>query len=973
MIKILSCLTALLFVLNIMAAPGRAFFRVPSGTPVIDGKDSDKIWKNATVLRNFLNCKGTAFSKEASTVKICHDANNLYFYFKLQSFALDSTSNQMDSFKAAIKTRDGNVWADDSVEIRLEKRSGGFPVYIAFNSNGAVLDMKYVKGDWEKEFNIPLKIKAGKKQGFWFAEIAIPLKSISTDSDFTKSEWQINFVRFNQRLKETSSWVYLKDGNHMNMSNHGIMRLYGKTSIPVVTASGIQNIENGKIPFEAIGNYSRGVPWLARVYNGNNLIAKKTGKSKSKCFDIILPAVKNSGYYTLQFYVSDSSGRTIYSSPLYPCSSQKREILFAIEEIKQMDLFNNGQKITSDRTDLSSGANNIEIVAPASLKISGTVSCMGKEYPIDNTWHIQKKDRKIHLSKTIILRGTRFLPVPAGGEWVLSHNGVYTLVWDGSGFNGLLPKQPVKDMSIILDVPHELKFLGASYSQYPLTGLKKPDGQAPLNHQLYSWEKLKETAKYTKYKVKVNYPVSFANRKEVWLERVQRHDKACYLAFKAIGKPGVIPPLKYYMRANNIIEIPENMSCRIIPELNAKSPKKISFLLKADSLDLVDENIVKKYFDCLKSSGLNEIFAVCHVPYPKKINIDLLGHFNLVSSKLYTFPSSAAAMDELFERFPEAQGHWGKRKRFGVDPSYVTRTPETWPYIEKAMVESFKRVPGQANLFWDYEYSPFPGHIQMYPCFSNKGIKAFAQRYGINTQLTPSIIQKNYKQQWINFSCGEVANMIKLVSNITHKYNRKLYLYSGYQNCTNGKEYYNIDWEKVGQHVDRAYCGYGRNLKLIADTKACLSGKPLAGGLLKQGDTAQANTPAEILRKVIDCGGGVILWYECRFDGKALNQIAEAANLVADFEEILLNGQRCDNIIDASTLTKDNIAAYTLNKKLVLFLLNERSATQKIEFKIKSNVGVLTQYGKNKTYPTNKVINIEIPAGKIIVLTGKTL
>ena len=432
--------------------------------------------------------------------------------------------------------------------------------------------------------------------------------------------------------------------------------------------------------------------------------------------------------------------------------------------------------------------------------------------------------------------------------------------------------------------------------------------------------------------------------------------------------------MKYYFQTEDqhIVELPNRLNCRILPELKARQPDKIPFTLKTDSLNLADEAIVREYLKTLKKAGVNEVFANCHIAYPAEIGIAQMFYFNLVHSSKYTFEPSEVAMDELFEKFPAARGRWGKRLRFGLDPSYVTRTPETWPYIEKAMVESFERTPGMKNIFWDYEFSPFPGHIQMYPCFSDKGIAAFAKKYGISEPLTPQLIQKKYHQKWLDFSCGEVAELVKLVQKIAHKHNRNVYLYSGYQNCKNGKEYYNMDWSKVAPYVDRAYCGYGRNLRLIADTKKCLQGKTLVGGLLKTGLTAQFSTPARILRKIIDCGG-VLLWYECRFDAGALSRIAEAATLTAAFEKVLIHGKRCDELIAAEPETKDCIAAYSMNNKLVLFLINESAGPETLKFTINRPGTVFKRYGKAEIYSANKAVEIEIPAGKVIVLTENNM
>jgi hypothetical protein len=987
-------------VIKVAGAPAEAFFKAPqvSGPITIDGKAIEKSWSLAAQLGNFLKASGSDFAEEQTSIKICHDTKNLYLYFRMESFALNSASNQEDSFKADVHTRDGNVWADDSVEFRIERLREGSPIYVALNANGTILDMKKINGEWNKSYNIPIKISAGKANGFWFAEMSIPLNALNSRKPYMKSRWRLNFVRFNQRLHSKSSWALLKDGDHMNMANSGIMMLSHKGPAPVSLPLNEKILAAGKVPFRVTGT-KRNTPWKSIIYDGRTALSSVSGESRSSKFDIKLPISKNNGDYILQLYVSDSGGKLIFRSPSYPFCSQKKTMTFSIN-VNNSFLLQVNDKIISSKsksvkklsTDFNAGTNTVTVSIPAGSEISGKIACLGKVYPVDSTWKYADSQKQsnwknlpepvngkvkvpgkgnVILQKTILYRATKFLPIFSNGEWRLSQNGVYSLRWDGSGAFGNTLKSPLKDFSIVIDVPKGLKLLGASWIKYPIAGKKNPDGTAPSSPELYKRKLICKNSGYTRYQIQATFPVLLTSKKESWLNSVKRQDKACWLNFKAVAAPGTIKPIIFYCKAenSNVVELPNKLNCRILPELKAKTPKKIAISLKNDSIGQADESIVRQTLDTLKASGINELFADCHIAYPRKIGIKQYYYFNLTDSSKYTFPRSEAAMDELFSKFPEARGRWGSRKRFGIDLSYVTRTPATWPYIEKAIDEVVKRSPGMGAIFWDYEFSPFPGHIQMYPCFSKKGIDAFAKQYQIKEKLTPWTILKKYHDKWLDFSCGEVANTIKLVQRFAHKHNLPLYVYSGYQNCKNGKEYYNMDWSKVGPHVDRAYCGYGRNLKLIDATQKCLGNKPLIGGLLKLGQSAQWDTPAAIVRKVVDCKGGVLLWYENRYDAGALTRIAEAATVIARLEPFILQGKRCDDIISAATKTKNNMAAYRLKNNIIILLLNEHGSDDKsFIFSVKGLKGKLKS---STAYNSNAKISINVAPGKCFILTGK--
>lgn len=240
----------------------------------------------------------------------------------------------------------------------------------------------------------------------------------------------------------------------------------------------------------------------------------------------------------------------------------------------------------------------------------------------------------------------------------------------------------------------------------------------------------------------------------------------------------------------------------------------------------------------------------------------------------------------------------------------MAHDPAAVPYLEQ-IIEAYREFyPSLSGIWWDYEFKPFPTGIMRYPAFSEKSIRDFARRHQIKEPLTDLLIRRKYHDQWIDFSCEAVAGMFKSVGLAASKQGLPLYVYSGYQGDPVCKTAYNIDWALAGRYVDRAYCGYGLNRESIAMTRKSVKSGVLVGGLLKMGKSVQRDTAAAIVRMALECGGGVLLWYENRFDGSTLSQIASASRVLADAEDFILHGRRCDERINAAGDQKKHIAAF---------------------------------------------------------------
>ena len=124
-----------------------------------------------------------------------------------------------------------------------------------------------------------------------------------------------------------------------------------------------------------------------------------------------------------------------------------------------------------------------------------------------------------------------------------------------------------------------------------------------------------------------------------------------------------------------------------------------------------------------------------------------------------------------------------------------------------------------------------------------------------------------------------------------------------------------------------------------------------------------------IFRKVVESRGGVLLWYENRFDGSTLSQIASASRVLADAEDFILHGRRCDERINAAGDQKKHIAAFEKDGKFGIILLNETSEPMTFRFSVKDFSGVL--HTGDKIQVQGKEAELKLPAGEAIFCRGE--
>ncbi len=164
--------------------------------PLIDGKIKAGEWKDAMATTGFVNVGGT-LTRDDTIVYITYDEKNIYLAFR---------STVSGRIKAKVTRRDGAVYNDDAIEIRLApdpSRPQHFYTFIG-NSLGTIYDAlgrdASWNGDWKFKNSV---VDTGETAGgiltfgksIWTAEVSIPFKGLGISTPKDGALWRVNFFR----------------------------------------------------------------------------------------------------------------------------------------------------------------------------------------------------------------------------------------------------------------------------------------------------------------------------------------------------------------------------------------------------------------------------------------------------------------------------------------------------------------------------------------------------------------------------------------------------------------------------------------------------------------------------------------------------------------------------------------------------------------------------------------------------------
>lgn len=164
--------------------------------PCVDGRLNDPCWTKASAVTDFRLYNNTIsqvdiLTKVQTTVYLCYDDKNLYLGYKLDE-------PKENNLKVSVIKRDGPVFWDDCVEFFLDTNKDESS-YFHFFSNFSGIQSDSSKSSptsaVNRSWNPEWKVATSKTKNEWYAEIAIPFKSLNVPAPTEGSAWGIGLAR----------------------------------------------------------------------------------------------------------------------------------------------------------------------------------------------------------------------------------------------------------------------------------------------------------------------------------------------------------------------------------------------------------------------------------------------------------------------------------------------------------------------------------------------------------------------------------------------------------------------------------------------------------------------------------------------------------------------------------------------------------------------------------------------------------
>lgn len=183
-------------IVKITPLAGReATIRQTAVPPVIDGKLNDACWKEAVMLKDFVNAgynggkiDDDLVKKDETTACLAYDSKNLYVAFKC-------FESRITNLCANMKKHDGNIESgDDAVGVFLDTDFNRQNYYYVFVNSLGICEEKKAAYGIREEWNPQIQVKTSVEDKFWVVEMAIPFSELGASPAKGKT-WGLNLVR----------------------------------------------------------------------------------------------------------------------------------------------------------------------------------------------------------------------------------------------------------------------------------------------------------------------------------------------------------------------------------------------------------------------------------------------------------------------------------------------------------------------------------------------------------------------------------------------------------------------------------------------------------------------------------------------------------------------------------------------------------------------------------------------------------
>ncbi len=880
--------------------------------PVLDGVADDACWQSAVALTGFTRTSSAISARQASEMRLCWDDENLYWWFRGEEPVLRTEMQRLHDFLRNVTERDARVWNDDCVALILDTGDGMFDLFV--NALGTVNDARIpdpgsMWSSRDESFDAEVESASELGEGYWTLEARVSLASLGVEPPRPGDSWRFTAGRIEQADDETSAWNLCAPGLHDAAALAELRFAEATLGATIVPPEVLQPGRNAVSC--TVGGGEGGALLGASLRTDEGLSRPWAFGAAGSEFSAPL-TIESEGEVVFSYALLDAATLDrLVVSPTYVRSVRSSSAQVALTTESPYRLLVNSEVVASGES--AEGAEPIEVflskgVNAFALELEGTADVRIEAGDLVVTgadpWRTAPEDVTDPSAPELDPR--EWEVAGAGDDGAIGPGRLrFTILWEDTH---VFPNsQPA--FYVCEGTPQHVTVAARGLPGHLLEGYRwhvwLPEGlmlTAVTGYYGRSIDRLAEYAierageteidgqAYAHHVVSADQPVPYRASVRIlelfnaffeWQEGVEPEDRdyVVYYASEALG--------------GSIREARRSLVMRPLPALAREQPQRLVWQLWGSFFGSMNKPEAKELsMRTMAAAGFNNLVS------GDRETSDLGDGHGIDNVLPINFDSWSISMSPWLEEHPDAVliDRTGEASETFACTSAVL--DEAYPYVDARLTAMIaERRPDWVT--WDFESGVMTGYLS---CFCPRCLAAFREHAGIgeDVALDGEIIEGEYLPQWTAFMNLRMAQLARKFKDTCHAAEppARLQIYSGYQS-EDTKWRYGVDWAMIGEleGCDVASCGYGRNWENLRATHEALQGIPLIVGQImhpydrNSDDVLTPCTRAVLLRRLMDCTGGVLLYDRMPLEGRSWQASADVTRLAAAHEDVFAEGE----------------------------------------------------------------------------------
>jgi len=973
-----------------------------SQPPAIDGKPDDPCWAGAVAVSDFLAYDTFAPLAQPTTARFAYDATRLFVLLEAVEPVLDVAAQRRHEILAKATQRDGKVLSDDSCLVLLSPVGSEDAYEFSVNTLGTLLDARCRMSDlWstrDVSWNADVDVAARQEDGYWVAELAIPLAELGVSAPLDGRRWQAAVARIARSRGELGTWNHSQGGAHRPVTMGTLV--FGEPTAGLVPGKPLQMFEPGENSLEVAihPRSSDANPTVAGIYLWSEVRSSDESVSRELTH---VPGRTTRAKHTIDMHQSGpvevtwgaldaATLRPLYVSPTIHTSVRSSQAMLTLSTEGSYRVVVNDQTVASGgsaansriRLPLRQGENVIAVEAAdgaASLQLEGpadthtsirwrmndaaTKDALSSRLD-DRTWPLAapadekpggistlgKSGTPTVFRHTMLLSHTRVWPKPLPALYI-ADNSVQHINFTATGLAG----KRLLNWQVYLAVPAGYEVLGS-------TGYY---GNQVATQPLFQCERVGDVTidngPLQLYRVTATKPL-LPGRHEI----MSTFQLMVRIADAKLAPPGSQSTWYYWTVANDgsLTEPQSSFTVEALPPLAGRQPKEFVLQLWGGLQRMDNDDLREPLLATLQAAGFNEFVS------GDRWLADHRNKYGLRSQMLLSFQVWCIDVREHLKQHPDDRliDRQGKPDDTLMCTSRLLG--DGWPVVDRQIARELEEnQPDVAQ--YDYEFPPMTGP---HSCYCERCLEAFRSYSKLpeGAALSPDTIQAEHAEAWVDFMACRVARLLQKMKDSVHaaRPGTKFSVYSGYHLPDNAARY-GIDWRYLGKmrSTDIAGCGYGRPVPAIEDTLEAVNGIPAIFGVLLTPYRTELDRPvtpagkARLLRRAIDATGGVLVYERRSVDGRWWYAVAEVSRLIASYEDLFLHA-RPEPIAGQDPA---NVQILRGKEATLVCVMNDSSKARNITLTLPVDLGDGNEFYSDQAVHAGETVRLELPPGGVAV------